>query len=132
MDTSSAVFKERLKKRVMRRVYAVWFLRSVAPMLAVEFVLLSGVAVGVLAHISIRHIAINALAASSGLQSFFQFFIDNFFVKSIQSRLLAAVYIAMLAFFGRDIRNAFRRMSGPGKDGLLRSLAAGANPQALS
>lgn len=132
MDTSSVVFERHLKKRIMRRVYAVWFWRSVAPMLAVEFVLLSGVAVGVLTHISIRHIAINALNASSGLQSFFQFFIDNFFVKSIQSRLLVAVYIVMLAFFGRDIRNAFRRMSGLGKDGLLRALAIGGNQEALS
>ena len=101
-------------------------------MLAVEFILVSGVAVGVLAHISIRHIALNALNASSGLQSFFQFFIDNFFVKSIQSRLLVAVYVVMLAFFGRDIRNAFRRMPGLGKGGLLRALTIGANPKALS
>ena len=132
MDTSPAVFQERLKKRIMRRVYAVWFLRSVAPLLAVEFVLLSGVAVGVLAHISIRHIALNALAASSGLQSFLQFFIDNFFVKSIQSRLLAAVYVAMLAFFGRDIASAIKRMKGFGQDGLLRFLAIGKNRRALS
>ncbi|MBI2055275.1 MAG: hypothetical protein HYT42_00045 [Candidatus Sungbacteria bacterium] len=111
-----------LKKRVMRRIYAVWFLKSVAPLLAVEFILLSGVAIGVLTHISLRNIMINALNASSGVEDFLQFFIDNFFVKSIQSRLLVAVYGALIGFFIRDFASAFRRMRRALKEDMLAAL----------
>lgn len=116
-----------LKKRIMQRVYAVWFWRSVAPLLAVEFILLIGVAVGVLTHISIRHIMLNALQASANVQAFIMFFVNNFFVKSIQSRLLVAVYLVLVVFFARDIRNALRRLKGLGKDELLVALAEGGN-----
>ena len=98
-----------LKKRIMRRIYAIWFFKSVAPLLAVEFILLSGVAIGVLTHISLRNIIINAFNASSGVRDFIQFFIDNFFVKSVQSRLLVAVYGALIGFFIRDFASALKR-----------------------
>ncbi|RJQ37144.1 hypothetical protein C4552_01395 [Candidatus Parcubacteria bacterium] len=100
-----------LKQRVMRRVYTVWFWKSVAPLLAVEGVLLVGVAAGVMTQISLRQILLNALAASDGLTAFVQFFVDNFFVKSMQSRLLVIAYLAIGAFFARDIRNALARRS---------------------
>lgn len=99
------------KRRVMRRVYGVWFWKSVAPLLAVEAVLVVGVLVGVLTHISVRHIMQNALQASDGVRAFAQFFIDNFFVKSIQSQLLVGVWAVLLAFFVRDTRSALRRRS---------------------
>ena len=100
-----------LKQRVMRRVYTIWFWKSVAPLLAVEGILLVGVTAGVLTQISLRQIFLNALASSDGLQAFVQFFVDNFFVKSMQSRLLAVAYLALGAFFARDIANAIRRRS---------------------
>ncbi len=105
-----------LKKRIMRRVYATWFWRSIAPLLAVELILLGGVAVGVLTHISLKSILMNALAASGNIQAFFMFFVNNFFVKSIQSRLLVVAYLAVVFFFGRDLRNAFRRFKGASGD----------------
>lgn len=114
-----------LKRRIMRRVYAVWFWRSVAPMLAVELVLLTGVAVGVLTHISLRNVMLNALGASADTRAFLVFFVRNFFVKSIQSRLLVVVYGVLVAFFARDIRNTFRRLAGSRLDELAFALAAG-------
>lgn len=112
-----------LKKRIMRRVYAVWFLKSIAPLLAVEFILLSGVAIGVLANVSLRNVMINAFNASSGVQDFLQFFINNFFIKSVQSRLLVAVYGALLGFFVRDFVSALRRMKGALKEDVLAALS---------
>ena len=114
-----------LKRRIMRRIYAIWFWKSVLPMLAVELVLLVGVAAGVLTHISLRHILLNALQSSAGVAAFFQFFIDNFFVKSIQSQLLVATYAVFAAFFIRDIRHALRRFSTGGKGDFLAVLTAG-------
>jgi len=111
-----------LKKRIMRRVYAVWFLRSVAPLLGAEIVLLVGVAAGVLTHISVRHILLNALAASEGGRSFVQFFIDNFLVKSIQSRLLLALYLVLAAFFIRDLSSVLGRLRQAGRGGLAATL----------
>lgn len=106
-----------LKARIMRRIYTIWFLKSMAPLLAVELILLLGVAIGVLANISLRNILVNALNASSGLGDFIQFFIDNFFVKSIQSRLLVAVYALVVAFFARDLRNVLRKMRAVNRSG---------------
>ena len=114
-----------LKRTIMRRVYAVWFLRRVAPGLALELVLVIGVAVGVLTHISPRAILMNALAASSGLFDFVQFFIDNFFVKSIQSRLLAAAYAVILAFFIRDFRSSLQVLKSSGYGLRTAALASG-------
>lgn len=117
-----------LKRRIMRRVYGIWFWKSVAPLLAVEAVLIVGVAVGVLTHISVRQILLNALQASDGVRAFAQFFVDNFFVKSIQSQLLVAVWAVLLAFFVRDARNALRRRSIDLADFL--ALAAAGNRRA--
>lgn len=122
----TAISRE-LKQRTMRRVYAVWFWRSVAPLLAVEAALIVGVAAGVLAHISLRHILLNALAASSDAWAFVKFFVSNFFVKSIQSRLLLAVYAALLLLFARDIRSAVRRMRGLDAGDFLSFALAGGN-----
>ena len=114
-----------LKRRIMRRVYGIWFWKSVAPMLAVEAVLLVGVAIGVLTQISVRHILMNALAASSDVIAFIKFFASNFLAKSLQSRLLVAVYFAFAGFFARDIWNAARRFKGA--DELLPAVLMGGN-----
>ena len=108
-----------LKKKIMRRVYATWFWRSVAPLLAVEAILLLGVAVGVLTQISIRHILLNAIRASADFRAFVMFFVNNFFVKSIQSRLLVVAYLAVAFFFGRDLKNALRRFGRAGVEEFL-------------
>jgi len=107
-----------LKGRIMRRVYAVWFWRSVAPFLAVEAVLLLGVAAGVFSQISPRQILFNALSASSGVFDFAQFFIDNFFVKSIQSRLLAVLYVVVAGLFARDLWRVRRKFVLGGSEAL--------------
>lgn len=112
------------KRRIMRRVYGVWFWKSVAPLLAVEAVLVVGVLAGVLTHISIRQIMLNAFQASDGVRAFAQFFIDNFFVKSIQSQLLVGVWAVLLAFFVRDARRALDRRSANLGD-LMAFVAAG-------
>ena len=96
-------------------------------MLAVEFILLVGVAVGVLTHISLRHIFLNALEASANIQAFVMFFINNFLVKSIQSRMLVAAYLLVAVFFARDIRNTIHRLKGWRKDDWLLALAEGGN-----
>lgn len=106
--------ENRLKRRIMRRVYAAWFWKQVAPVLVVEFILLAGVAAGVLTHISLRHIFLNALQASAGARAFVIFFIGNLFVKSIQSQLLVLAYGAILGFFVRDLRQALRRLGALG------------------
>jgi hypothetical protein len=119
---SSTFTSPELKKRIMRRVYATWFLRSIAPLLAVEVLLLGGVAVGVLTHISLRSILMNALSASGDIRAFVMFFVNNFFIKSIQSRLLVVAYLVVAFFFARDLRNAVRRFGNVSGD-FMASLA---------
>lgn len=115
----------------MRRVYRTWFLKYVAPLLVLELALVVGVAAGVLTHISLRHILVNALGSSAGAWAFVKFFISNFFVKSIQSRLLVAVYLILAAFFIRDVGNALRRLRGLASDEFLPFLANGNPSKAL-
>ncbi len=122
---------QELKERIMRRVYRTWFLKHAAPLLALELALVVGVAAGVLAQISIRHILLNALDSSAGAWAFVKFFVSNFFVKSIQSRLLVAVYLILAAFSLRDIANALRRLRGLAADELLPFLANGNPPKSL-
>ncbi len=102
----------------MRQVHRVWFFRRVAPLLAVELLLLLGVAGGVLTQISVRNILLNALGSSADAGAFAKFFISNFFVKSIQSQLLVAVYAVLMAFFVRDLRSSLRRF-GAGRGEFL-------------
>jgi hypothetical protein len=99
-----------LKTKIMRQVYLTWFWRQVAPLLAVEAILVVGVLVGVLANISLRSILMNALAASDSIKAFLQFFVDNFLLKSIQSKLLLASFAALAFFFVRDLRNTLRKL----------------------
>ena len=116
MEAITTTLDRELKQRIMRRVYGIWFWKSVAPMLAVEALLLVGVAIGVLTQISIKAILVNALAASSDVWAFVKFFTSNFLVKSMQSRLLAAVYLVMAGFLLRDALGAVRRLQGYGSE----------------
>lgn len=119
MEAITSAINRNLKQRIMRRVYMIWFWKSVAPMLAVEALLLVGVAAGVLTQISVKAILVNALAASSDVWAFVKFFISNFLVKSMQSRLLVAVYLVLAGFFLRDVASALRRLKGYGSEILL-------------
>lgn len=106
MDRTTISNPQWLKARILRRVYWTWFLRRIAPLLTLELMLVVGVLIGVFTYISPRQILLNALSSSSGLTSFVQFFIDNFFVKSIQSRLLLALWVGSMAYVLRDVRQA--------------------------
>ena len=116
-----------LKKRIMRKVYFMWLWKSVAPLLAVEVILLLGVGLGVLTHISLKNILLNAISSSADFRAFIVFFVNNFFVKSIQSRLLVVAYLAVAFFFGRDLRNALRRLGRAGTEELLSGAALTGN-----
>lgn len=111
-----------LKTKILERVWWIWFWKRAAPLLAIESTLVLGVFVGVLSHISLRSILLNALSASDGLRSFVQFFIDNFFVKSIQSRLLLALWFGFLIYVVRDARSVFKRLYAR-RGGFIFSLA---------
>ena len=113
---------EQFKARIMRRVYAVWFCKQVLPLLLTEFILIAGVGIGVITQISIRQILLNALQASSNAWAFVMFFVSNFFVKSVQSRLLLVAYGVIVGFFVRDLRSAFRRLRSLGVQDLWRHL----------
>ena len=87
-----------LKKRIMRRVHLVWFWKHVAPVVGVELILLLGVAVGVLTHISPRQILINALQASASVQAFVLFFVRNF-VLVLNYFTLFLYFVSLPCFF---------------------------------
>lgn len=108
--TTLAFSDRELKKRILTRVYWVWFARRVLPVLAVEFGLLGVVLVEVFTHISARAILENALRASANLRAFVMFFVNNFFVKSVQSRLLLILWLGFLGYAFRDLRVLIQRL----------------------
>lgn len=111
MNNSVYEQSDGLKRRVLERVWRVWFWKRAAPLLVIEAGVALGVFVAVFSQISPRVILLNAIGASDGLRSFVQFFIDNLFVKSIQSRLLLVLWLGFVVYVWRDVLVVFRRYS---------------------
>lgn len=84
-----------LKKRVMRRVYAVWLVRKTGPLVA-ETAGISLAGFWGMQYISPVHVVVNAIAAADGFRAFFIFFVRSFQHLSVPSQF-AMVVSAMLA-----------------------------------
>lgn len=91
-----------LKTRIMRRVYAIWFLRRVAR-LAGKMAGLIVLAIWGLKYVSPTSILTNAFAAADGTYAFLVFFIRAFENLSPASQFAFAASLALAAIIGRDL-----------------------------
>lgn len=91
-----------LKKRIMRRVYAVWFVRKAAP-LAAEGAGLLVLFVWGLRYVSPANIMVNAISAADGLYAFFMFFVRNFQNLPAASQFALAASVILAIVIARDM-----------------------------
>jgi len=88
-----------LKKRIMRKVYAIWFVRSVYA----KFVFLGAVLIASYFHISFAHVFSNTMNASSGLLLSAKYLTSSFAAADIVSKFLLAGMLVAVFMMGRDL-----------------------------
>ena len=88
-----------LKKRIMRRVYLVWFARSVYAKLAV----FGAILVAASLHISFVHVFSNTVNASSGFLLSAKYLTSSFLAADIVSKFLFAGMLAAVFMMGKDL-----------------------------
>jgi len=91
-----------LKKRIMRRVYAIWFVRKAAP-LAAEVVGIFVLFAWALRYNSPASIMANAISASDGLFAFFMFFARTFSILTPATQFAFVVTSILAAIIARDM-----------------------------
>ena len=88
-----------LKKRIMRRVYAIWFVKSFYAKMAV----LGAILVASYWHISFVHVFSNTINASSGFLLSAKYLTSSFMAADIISKTLLAGMIVAVFITGRDL-----------------------------
>ena len=88
-----------LKKRIMRKVYAIWFVRSVYAKIAV----IGAILIVAYLHISFVHVFSNTLNASSGFLLSAKYLTSSFMAADIISKTLLAGMIVAVFITGRDL-----------------------------
>ena len=87
-----------LKKRIMRRVYAIWFVKSVYAKMAV----LGAILIASYLHISFVHVFSNTINASSGFLLSAKYLTSSFMAADIVSKSLFAGMFVAVFMMGRD------------------------------
>ena len=95
-----------LKKRIMRRVYLVWFARSIYAKLAVFGVILVAASL----HISFVHVFSNTVNASSGFLLSAKYLTSSFAAADIISKSLFVIMLMTVFIMGKDLLK-FKRES---------------------
>lgn len=112
-------YSENLTRRVMRRVYFVWFMKRVAPPLALQAASLALVLVGIHEFISVRFVLANAADSISGVNSLVSFTSSAVINTGFIPQLLLGASTLLGLLIVRDVARAFRHRIG----GVLRSKA---------
>lgn len=88
-----------LKKRIMRRVYLVWFARSIYAKMAVFGAILLAANL----HISFVHVFFNTVNASSGFLLSAKYLTSSFMAADIISKSLFVGMLAAIFIIGKDL-----------------------------
>ncbi|MBI3627665.1 MAG: hypothetical protein HY220_02885 [Candidatus Sungbacteria bacterium] len=100
---------DHLTKRIMRRVFATWFIRRILPPLVLEFGALGLVLAGIHEYISIRFVMRNAVHAIHGVPSLIMFSESALAHTAFVPRLLMAASIMLAILLIRDLRRIVSR-----------------------
>jgi len=99
-----------LKTRIMRRVYFYWFLKQVAPSLAIQLGALGLILVGVHEYVSVRFVSSNASVSATSIESFIRYAATAFSKTEFISRVLIGATVLLGFLILRDARRIFRRL----------------------
>jgi hypothetical protein len=92
-----------VKKKIMRKVYAIWFFRQLARPVFIEAVLLSFLIFLASRYIYVFSVMRNAFNSSDSVYSLSGFFVRNFMIADTISQLIALGLFATLMFLGKDL-----------------------------
>ena len=88
-----------MKKRIMRRVYAIWFVRSVYA----KIVVIGAILIVSYLHISFVHVFSNTINASSGFLLSAKYLTSSFAAADIISKSLFAGMLVAIFITGKDL-----------------------------
>ena len=88
-----------MKKRIMRRVYAIWFIKSVYAKMAI----FGAILIAAYLHISFVHVFSNTINASSGFLLSAKYLTSSFAAADIVSKSLFVVMLVAVFMMGRDL-----------------------------
>lgn len=99
-----------LKKRIMRRVYTIWFIRKATP-IAGELTVLGVAIFWGLKYTSPANIVANSISASDSMYAFMMFFVRSFSILTPPAQFALVVTGLLGAFIARDIWTQAGRLS---------------------
>ena len=97
-----------LKRKVMRRIYTVWFIKKATPAAGelAGFALLTNWG---LQHVSPGHIMVNAISASNGFNAFGMFFVRAFMQESAAAQFAIVISGILGVIVLRDVWTQMNR-----------------------
>lgn len=98
-----------LKQRIMRRVYAYWFMKSVLPALLLQGGALVMLLVGIHEYVSVKFVSTNALSAVSGFGSLITFVKSAYSHTEFISRVLFGASLLFGALVTRDLVRVWKK-----------------------
>lgn len=100
-----------LSRRVMRRVYAIWFVREVLPWVGLEVAAFTGIAMLMRAQVAIASVAENfqSICSVSGTGSCIKFMGYAFTHTNVVVQLASVALVALLGIVAYDFVRSFRR-----------------------
>ena len=103
MENKKITIKELLKNRILWRVYLIWFLRRILPLMAVQIVML-GVALKIFAgNVFVIKVLKNGyLVANMGYWSFFKFLFYSFLGTRPLTQIALILGLAVTSLIIRD------------------------------
>lgn len=100
-----------LSRRVMRRVYAIWFVREVLPWVGLEVAAFAGIAMLMRAQVAIASVAENFqnICTMSGTGSCIKFMGYAFTHTNVVVQIASVALVALLSVIAYDFVRSFRR-----------------------
>ena len=90
-----------MKKRIMRKVYLIWFVRSAYS----KFVVLGAILVAASFHINFANVFLNTMNASTGLAQSVSYIVSSFAAADMASKAMSAGIILTAVFAGWEFLN---------------------------
>ena len=104
MENKKITIKELLKNRILWRVYLVWFLRRILPLIAVQILILAAALEIFSGNVFVIKVFKNGyLVANSGYWSFFKFLFYSFLGTRHLTQAVIILVLAVISLIIRDV-----------------------------
>ncbi len=94
---------ELLRKKIMRRVYAIWFFRKATSPFVLETLAFAGGILGLASYVSFRNVMMNVSPILDSPWSLAGFFSSAFSATELVSKILLVAMAVLIAFLMKDL-----------------------------